>query len=149
MNKIWLIDTSVFLEILDIPHKANAPIEIKEEMTQKVNNNDEFYLPLATIFETGRHIPQLSDGNIARDKALKFVKYVEMACKGDAPFKIVEFISHKEILLWLNEFPNYAMRGISLGDFSIIKDLEKIKTKNQNSRVNIWTLDNHLKGYGK
>ncbi len=146
---IWLIDTSVFLEILDIPMKANNPIEIKKEFTEKINNGDSLFLPLATIFETGRHISQLSDGNIARDKALLFVDFVEMACKGDAPFKIVEFISHEEILLWLNEFPDYTMRGISLGDFSIIKDLDKIKTKNPNSKVDIWTLDNHLKGYGK
>ncbi len=149
MKKIWLIDTSILLEILDIPMKANDPIEIKKEFTEKINNGDSLFLPLATIFETGRHISQLSDGNIARDKAQKFVEYVEMACNGDAPFKIVEFISHEEILLWLNEFPDYAMRGISLGDFSIIKDLEKIKEKNPYSKVYVWTLDGHLKGYGE
>ncbi len=41
------------------------------------------------------------------------------------------------------------MRKISLGDFSIIKDLDEIKNKNPNSTVDIWTLDKHLQGYRK
>ncbi len=149
MKKIWLIDTSIFLEILDIPNKANSPFEIRKEFSEKAENNDEFYIPLATILETGRLISQLNNGDYRRGKAIKFVEYVEAACNEMSPFKLVKFMSSEDMQSWLNEFPDNAMRKISLGDFSIIKDLDEIKNKNPNSTVYIWTLDKHLQGYRK
>jgi hypothetical protein len=54
---------------------------------------------------------------------------------------------------WINEFPNYAMRndsrgkGIGIGDFSILKDMEKLHQLYPRADISIWTSDGHLDAY--
>ena len=53
------------------------------------------------------------------------------------------------ILSWLDDFPDNAMRGLSFADLSIIKEWEKACALNPMRRVRIWTLDEHLGGYDR
>ena len=45
------------------------------------------------------------------------------------------------------DFPDSAMRRISIGDLSIIKAWERTRIQNHGRRVRIWSLDQHLVGY--
>ena len=147
MNTICLIDTSVFVEILNIPQKAQNHKRILDELEEKIYNNQNLFLPMATIFETGNHIAQNGDGNQRRNCAKRFVDQVEKALRGESPFKTIEFIKPEMIQQWLNEFPDTAMRGNSLGDLSIIHDFKRICERNPSRRIYIWSLDKHLSGY--
>lgn len=147
MSDICLIDTSVFVEILNVPQKAKKHKLILDELKEKIDGKESLFLPMATIFETGNHIAQNGDGNQRRTCAMRFVNQVQMALRGESPFQTIEFIKLEMIQQWLKEFPDMAMRGNSLGDLSIIHDFKRICKQNSSRHVYIWSLDKHLSGY--
>lgn len=154
MNSVCLIDTSVFLNLLNVPNRNQEKTKVVEDYTEYSNNGCIFILPMATILETGNHIAQNGDGNIRRKTAKRFCEVVLGAFEGVAPYKPMEFPSIKDIAIWLNAFPDEAGKnksptklgeGTSFGDLSIIKDFEKCRTKFSMSEIFIWSLDEDLK----
>ena len=147
MSAICLIDTSVFLEILNVPSKANQHSEIVRILTEKIKANESLFLPMSTIIETGNHIAQNGDGNQRRNCAQRFVEQVCLALDGESPFNPISFLQSEELLQWLGEFPDYSMRGIGIGDLSIIHDFKRLCRQNKHRKVYIWSLDQDLQGY--
>ena len=47
----------------------------------------------------------------------------------------------------LDDFPDSAMRGVGLGDLSIIKVWEEARSRFHGRRVTSWSLDGDLEGY--
>ena len=144
MRGICLVDTSIFVQILNIPFMSDNHNQIVEELKVKIHNNESLFLPMATILETGNHIGQNGDGNQKRACAIQFVKQVNLAIDGKSPFAALNFLEAKHMRRWLAEFPDWAMRGSGLGDLSIIHDWERIRDQNRARRVYIWSLDEHL-----
>jgi len=144
MSALCLIDTSVFMEILNVPGKASASKETIENLRSKIVNGETLFLPLATILESGNHIAQVQNGSQRRRFAEKFVDYVQQALTGSSPFKPINFITQEQMQLWLNGFPDWAMRGHGLGDLSIIHDFHTQCSKNRYLKVYVWSFDEHL-----
>tara|TARA_R110001599_G_C11862334_1_gene621916 strand:+ start:18 stop:500 length:483 start_codon:yes stop_codon:yes gene_type:complete len=156
MSSIVLIDTSIYLNVLDVPGWNQDRIDILAEFKDRIENGDTFLLPMATIWETGGHIADLATGGRRREFAKKFVKQIDQAMKGEAPFKPTHFPEKDEFLTWLIQFPEYAMRnksvekpneGVSLADMSMIMEWQKLCTRHSMSVVEIWSLDADLSGY--
>ena len=148
MKSVCLIDTSVFLEILNVPGKAGMHGLIIRELEEKIRDGEGLFLPMATIFETGNHIGQNGDGSQRRDCALKFVAQVELAIDRKSPFVPLNFVEASVMRAWLAEFPNWARDGSGLGDLSIVHDWQRLCQQNKARRVYIWTHDTtHLAGY--
>lgn len=147
MGAICLIDTSSFLEILNVPHKASQSELILQKLEEKIKAGESLFLPMATILETGNHIAQNRDGNQRRICAETFVVQVTQALEGKSPFTPINFLKQEDLQGWLKEFPDQAMGGRGLGDLSIIHDWQRICDQNPSRRVYIWSLDKHLKGY--
>lgn len=156
MSDIVLLDTSVYLNVLDVPGYNQERNKVLDEFETRINNNDRFLLPMATIWETGNHVARLPDGGIRRAYAEKLVRDVRNAINGDLPYKPTYFPEREVFRAWLSDFPDYAMRnktaqktaeGISLSDLSIIKEWEQARLLNSMSRVLIWSLDSDLAGY--
>lgn len=148
MNKpnIWIIDTSVFLNILDVPGFNQERDSVISEFEVNINNGDNIFLPYSALFESGNHIAQLN-GNLKFTMANLFVKQVQLALNDEAPYKPLKFPNKNELLTWINEFPKMAGIGIGFGDFSIIRDWEEQVKMFPGWSVRIWSLDAHLKGY--
>lgn len=144
MSAICLIDTSVFMEILNIPGKASDHQETIQNLRSKIDNKETLFLPMATILESGNHIAQIQNGNERRSSAKNFVYYVQKALEGGSPFKPLSFLTPEQMQQWLNEFPESAMRGWGLGDLSIIHDFHGQCSRHPHLRVYIWSLDKHL-----
>ena len=147
MKAIAIVDTSIFCEILNIPHMNSSREQVIKKFAELIEQDTSFLLPMASIYETGNHIAQLSDGGNRRRYAEAFVEEVQKAINGDSPWTIMQVPMLKEVRIWLNQFPNSAMRGIGMGDLSIIKEWEKTIEQNPNCRVFIWSLDNDLMAY--
>ena len=66
---IRFIDTSILLNILDIPGRNADKDMVTKEFKQIIKDpNQTLILPLATIIETGNHIAHISNGCVRREK---------------------------------------------------------------------------------
>jgi len=146
MTSVCLLDTSIFVEILDLPGMADHREKIMGDLGEKIQARESLFLPMATILETGNHIGQNGDGRQRRACAERFVEQVSQALDGQSPFKPISFLKQDELKNWLAEFPNHACRGSVLGDLSIIHDWQRLCDQNISRRVYIWSLDADLAG---
>ena len=144
MRAICQIDTSIFVEILDVPMRSSNHDHVFSELQEKIKNCDTLFLPMATIIETGNHIAQKGDGRQRRECAIKFVDLVSKAFDARNPFKPISFLEKEQLQQWLCEFPDYAMRGNSLGDLSIIHDFHRLCRQSPRREIYIWSQDSHL-----
>jgi hypothetical protein len=158
MSDIVLLDTSVYLNVLDVPSCNQDRVAILREFECSIDQGDYFLLPLAVVWETGNHIADLGDGRTRRTFAQKLVADVARAFKGDVPYRATHFPERDEFLRWLSDFPDMTMRnktewklreGTSLADLSIIKEWERSCVLHPMSRVRVWSLDSDLAGYDR
>jgi hypothetical protein len=156
VSAIVLLDTSVYLNILDVPSFNQDREGILAEFRRKIEREDHFLLPMATIWETGNHIADLGNGGLRFRFGQRLVQDVRRAIRGETPYRPTHFPEREEFLEWLNEFPDYVQRsksprktreGVSLTDLSIIKEWERTRSLHAMSRVLIWSLDSDLAGY--
>lgn len=147
MTAVCLIDTSVFVEILNVPVKAQQHMDIVQRLGERIKAGETLFLPMATIFETGNHIGQNGDGGARRACATRFVEQVDAALKGSSPFRPISFLQAEQMGEWLREFPDHASRGSGLGDLSIVHDWQRLCALTRGRRVYIWSLDAHLAAY--
>ena len=144
---ICIIDTSIFCNILKVPGKSQDYSSVMKLMKEKIQRGESLLLPMTSIIETGNHIAQNGDGRQRRSCAEKFIKQLQGAIAGEAPWTPMKSFEIEKFLCWLGEFPDSAMKGVGFGDLSIIKDWEELQRIHSGQRVYIWTLDNDLKGY--
>ena len=155
MSSICLIDTSIFLNLLNVPNCNESKQKVIEDFKTYVEAGCTFLLPMVTIVETGNHIAQNGDGNVRRITAQRFVEEVKAAFSGDAPWSPTIFPTQEEILSWIDAFPDYAGKnkapdkpeGTSFGDLSIIQEFHKACERFSMSEVFIWSLDSDLQSY--
>lgn len=156
MGAIVLIDTSIFLNILDVPGCNQNRDQVFSTFRLYIHQGSHFLLPMATIWETGNHISRIASGAQRRRFAGKLQDQVRLAFDGQAPFRATYFPDRREFFLWLESFPDFAMRnksvdkpneGVSLSDMTIIKEWERAVAQNASRDVLIWSLDVDLSGY--
>lgn len=156
MSAIVLLDTSVYLNVLDVPGNNQDRAAVIQSFAELIEENAHFLLPLATVWETGNHIADLANGQLRRTYAQRLVADVTKAFNGNVPYRATHFPDRDEFLEWLGDFPGMAMRnksaqkireGTSLADLSIIKEWERNCQLHRMSRVRIWSLDSDLIGY--
>lgn len=157
MNNLVIVDTTVFLNILDVPAFNQDRENVVENMKKFIEQDASFILPISTIWETGNHIAHLSNGNVRRQNALKFVEQVKKSINDESPFKTSELPNKTDLARWLDTFPDAVQRnksdekpneGLSWGDRTIIGELEKMRQKYPRANISIWSLDKDLSAYG-
>jgi hypothetical protein len=158
MSAIVLLDTSIYLNVLNVTGRNQNRSHVLKEFQQHIELGSYFLLPLATIWETGNHIAHLADGRLRWKFAQILVADVEKAFNGDAPYRSTYFPEREVFLHWLRAFPEFAQKskslektteGTSLADLSIIKEWERVCAQNSMSRVLIWSLDCDLSSYDR
>lgn len=156
MSSVCIIDTSVFLNLLNVPGRNQAIEAIRRSFAEYVELGATFILPMATIIETGNHIAQNGDGGTRRQTAQRFCDAVKGAFNGEAPYQPSEFPNSAELLQWIDGFPDAAGRnksparineGTSFGDLSIIEEYNKCRRRFPMSEIFIWSLDSDLAEY--
>ena len=153
---ICIVDTSVFLNLLNVPGRNQGKASIQKAFLDHAESGATFVLPMATVLETGNHVARCGDGGTRRNVAKRFCKVVKAAIDGEAPFTPSEFPSSKDMLGWIEQFPdlvgkNWSSRGsregASFGDLSIIEEYNKCAERFPMSEVFIWSLDSDLQQY--
>ena len=156
MSTIVFIDTTVYLNRLNVPGRNQEYDSVKNDFQTMMACGTRFLLPCATIFETGNHISRLPDEKQRRKFAEAMVNDVRDALEGKSPYLPTQMLSTPNFIKWLNEFPDYVAQGKwgkkdkneggSLSDFTIKKEWEEAcaNSLNRNRRVRIWSLDSDL-----
>ena len=145
MSDIVLVDTSVLLNVLDVPGRNQNRNAVLDELSFLVDATDHLFIPMAAIIEVGNHIAHMAgDGRLRRQAAQRFVALVRDALGGIAPWRPMNFPSDEELLTWLVDFPDCAMRQMGMGDLSIQKEWTELCYRHPMTRVRIWALDGHL-----
>jgi hypothetical protein len=158
VSAIVLLDTSVYLNVLDVPGFNQHRGGVLDDFEACIQQGDHFLLPLATVWETGNHIAKLGSGQLRRRHAEGLALDVGNAFRGHAPYGATHFPDREEFLGWLATFPDFAMRnksawksgeGVSLADLSIIQEWERNCLLHPGRRVRIWSLDRDLASYDR
>ena len=162
MADICILDTSIILNILNVPNKNQNRVKVIDEFKTYAESNCRFIIPLVVAVEVGNHISQNGNGDTRREIAKQFVDMMQKTFKGNLPFEISDFELKLEWQKWITEFvdkagqnktPDKPNEGMSLTDLSIIKEYEDIQAKNKANKrkhvnVFIWSLDSDLIHYG-
>lgn len=143
---IVIIDTCIFLEILNVPGFSSHRNEIIAKNRDFIKQGASFFLPMTVILETGNHIANVTNGQARRAAAERFVEQIKGALSGDAPWRPTPFPDKEEILGWIDNFADRVMKGPGFGDQTILHLWEKSCRDFPNRRVLIWTHDNDLAG---
>ena len=146
MSAIVIVDSSVLLNIIDVPGRNQRRAEVLDRLAALIESEDHLFIPMAAIVEVGNHIAHVANGAHRWAAAERFVREVRSALANEAPWKAVNFPSNQEVLKWLSAFPDSAMRGVGMGDLSIRQEWESCCLQYSMSRVWVWTLDADLAG---
>ena len=149
MSDIVIVDSSVLLNILDVPGFNQHRDDVFQEFVRLLDAENHLLLPMAAILETGDHVADLSDGRERRRYAELFQKRISEALDGKAPWTPIEFPEKSLLSNWLADFPDMAMEGLGVSDVSIIDTWERQRTRHPHLRVYIWTLHQRLKAYDR
>ena len=149
MANIVIVDTSILLNLLDVPFKNDQQPEVVEQLNDHIRNGDLLFLPIATVLETGNHVAQNGDGNQRRQCALRLVETVRTAVTDSIPWALAPLPDSETLVSWLDDFPRSAMRGVGIGDHSIVKAWERTCDEFPGARVSVWSLDGDLQGYDR
>ncbi len=148
MSNVHFIDTSVLVELLNIPKMNYRHIQAKEEYEKLVAKGDTFVLPVAVLVETGNHIAHISDGNIRYQVATQFSSLVKKAVRSEDNWNTVPGISMGTLETIMNRFPVLAQSQTGFGDISIIEQFNDYwKNRQPIGEMRIWAFDDHLQGY--
>ena len=146
MSSIVIVDTSVLLNIMDVPDRNQYRGDVLDRLATLIDAGDHLFIPMAAIVEVGNHIAQVKNGAHRRAAAERFVKEVRSALADEAPWKPINFPSNQEVLTWLDAFPESATQGIGMGDLSIKQEWVALCERHALSRVWVWALDGDLAG---
>lgn len=157
MAEVVFIDTSVLLNLLDVPGKNSHHQQLREEFNALVAGDVTLVIPIAAVIEVGNHIAQLSDGNLRRDRATTFTGFLRASLEGVAPW-VVSGASWDETFLRrlldghgsLPGLVELSSEKLGSGDVSILHELDRYRRRSDlpsKLPVRLWTLDGQLAAY--
>lgn len=146
---VKFIDTSVMLNLLEVPEKCSDSSLVKEQWKECLAKKDVLIMPLATIIETGNHIAHITNGYARREIAAKFGEYLRKTAEGEAPWQLYGASIEKDELLYISDhIEEFATRKVGIGDMSIIYAYEHYRDEMPAiGTIMIWSTDLHLQGY--
>lgn len=145
---IVIVDTSILLNILDVPGKNQDRDKIDQDLKRLVaDQRTELLLPLVVVVETGNHVAQLDDGRLRRARGQRLVEIVRQALRGEAPWVLVPFPEREDLERLLDGLGNQLVRGIGFADASIVAIWHQQTRRWPQRRVRIWSLDGQLAAY--
>lgn len=147
MKAIGILDTSILLELLEVPGRFSQSRQIQQEVVQRRAEGHSLFLPLAAILETGNHIARVADGHQRRKVADRFVGLIKLALAGGAPFIPIDDVGTEQVAAWCENFVAWATPAAqSLTDLSIKLVWEQQCESHPARDVYVWTLDSDLAG---
>ena len=148
MSNVHFIDTSVLVELLNVPNMNDRHAQAQEEYNNLAAKGDVFVLPISVLVETGNHIAHISNGAMRYQVANQFSALVQKAIKSEDNWNTVPGIPMETLETIINQFPGLANSQTGFGDISIIEQFNDYWQNRQPiGEMRIWAFDAHLQGY--
>lgn len=149
---VTFIDTSVLVEILDVPMMCSDHLGFKAEFQHRIALGQRFVIPISTIIETGNHIAQVNGDRHAA--AIRFEELLTLAIEGFDPFVAMELAWDREFIQAVldgsstgQRFVDHAAaKSLGTGDLSIVAQRDRFLERSsfQRDQVEIWTKEHDL-----
>lgn len=157
MADVVFVDTSILLNLLDVPGKSSDKDTVVDEFRSLVAAQATLIIPIAAVVEVGNHIAQLANGRYRKDRAERFQTFLRASLDGQLPW-VVSGASWDEPFLeglLAGEHPvpglsELAQQGVGSGDASILQELNRYRSRSDlptGLPVRLWTLDTSLAAY--
>jgi hypothetical protein len=151
---VWLVDTSILRELLNVPGKASKNEEVKNELAKRAKAGDRFVITITAIIETGNHICNSKQGD-RRGAAERFHAMLTAVRNGILPFRLNEVDWNAHFLDCLLAGDSTEEQLVDLvgngrfgtGDISILVERDLLRSRSNLDNVRIWTLEAELVAY--
>jgi len=155
MKETRFIDTSILLEILEVPDKCEDPKKYQKEFAEFATQSQaSVIMPISVLIETGNHINHITGNQPAKEKSTqRFLDILKLFIHSTNPWSFYGYnFTADDIERVIGKYQEYRYSGPGIGDVFILDSyfeyVAKLKDSgNQNHKIEIWTLDQHLTGY--
>lgn len=157
MAEVVFVDTSVLLNLLDVPGKNSDHRQLAMEFKKLATDNVTFVIPIAAVIEVGNHIAQLSSGDLRLDRARRFAGYLRSSLAGEAPWVVSGASWNEDFLRRLVDghgtrpgLEGLCLTQVGSGDASILHELDRFRGRvdlPSQLPIRLWTLDAQLKAH--
>ena len=154
MREVEFVDTSVLLNILDVPGKNQDHEGVVEGLREKNARGVQLIIPASAVIETGNHITNLADGHSRRICAERFEKVLGAVARGELPWALHQvdwgdrFLERLCVgVVGTGSFVDCATQGLGCGDLAILVERELFLERSAFSGARVWTLDEQLAAY--
>lgn len=147
---MYFIDTSVLLNILQVPGWWDDTSTCADEFVRRQQSGALFVLPVTTLIETGNAIAQCNGDR--RAAAQRFEKAIQLATAEQPPWIIRDvqwdsnFVSQMIAGDSTGEtmVDHFSHRSLGGGDLAILVERDQFRAATAYADVRIWTLDRNL-----
>lgn len=153
MTEMVFIDTSILLNLIDVPGKNSDRTAVAADFRKQQAEGATFVLPVTTIIESGNHIAQLEGyGQLRRQCADKLVAALKAALIDEPPWVLTDAAWTADMVHALVHGSTTRPRaldlltqGIGTGDMGILAEMDALRGRIPSATpVRLWTLDHGL-----
>lgn len=152
MPRVEFVDTSVLVNLPDIPFMNDRRAELLGEQQRKQAAGLQLILPVTSVIETGNHIAQLAEGAQRRSCAERFAGLLRLVADRKAPWVLHEVAWDRAFLRELADggstrttLIEHASSKVGCGDLSILVERDRYRAGVASGvSAGIWTLDEAL-----
>lgn len=158
MARVVFLDTSVLLNVLNVPRKNGERAMVLPRFRDLVKAGAVLIIPMAAVIEVGNHIAQLP-GDSRHARATVFEDFLRKSVEGTPPWVVAGTSWDETFLRDLVE--GHAVRpgvvalcvqSIGTGDGSILLEVERYKQRSDMPSaqpIELWSLDTGLSSHGE
>jgi len=154
MRRVELVDTSILVEILNVPGKNANRRRVVAQLGEKDRDASvSLMLPTAAVIETGNHIHHVPDGHARRGCAQNFARILALTIAGDAPWTLLNARWDAPLLDAIRSGAGTGMdlvehatkQCLSCGDLSVVAERDEYRRRvSKGIKVVIWTVDEKM-----
>lgn len=154
-----LLDTSIVVEVLEVPGKSRATTDIGATIERKLSAGVRLFIAAAALIETGGHVSRVEDGTLRRACAERFKKLIEKTLDGNAPWSFRPLPWDEAFLRALIRLPGQGhdmveaiqTKYLQFGDLGVLQEFLQLRANLDRAAVDVrlWTLDEKLDAASK
>jgi hypothetical protein len=154
-RRLELLDTSIVVELLEVPYESDHLDEIRQGFRARAAAGTELHLPVAAVVEAGGHVGRIGDGGQRRQCAGRLEAMIRNTLAGEAPWTFNPLAWDRSLIEALVDPPqqhhrlpdSLGSRNLEMGDLLILAEFNRLSSNLDRSvvDVDVWTLDAALR----